>query len=79
VKLPAGRIKRLHVDRGVIDRNRKHGRNDPPLTVQTSRGSHKCHTAHVRGPSTFVYRPLKPLSSGARLWIETRAEVELEK
>lgn len=70
-----GTIKRIHVDKHIIAANLKHGRNDPPITIQTSKGSHKCFGVDIRGASRFVYRPLKPLSCGARLWIETRAEV----
>lgn len=77
MNLRAGTIKRLHVDQAVIRANRKHGRTDPPITVQTSRGPIKCAVVHVNGPSTFIYRPDKPLACGARLWIETTAEIEV--
>lgn len=76
--LRAGTVKRLHVDRRVMASNRKHGRNDPPITVQTSRGPFKAHRVEVLGPSTFVHSPDKPLSCGARVWIETHAEVVFE-
>jgi len=78
VKLKAGTIKRLHVDRRVIASNRKHGRDDPPITVQTSKGPIKTRRAEILGPSTFIYNPTKPLSCGARLWVETRAEVQVD-
>jgi hypothetical protein len=74
--IPAGTIKRLHVDKGVIASDRKNGTCNPPLTIQTSKGSIKATTVHILGPSLFVYRPEKPLSCGARAWIETRAEIE---
>jgi hypothetical protein len=77
VKLPAGNIKRLHVDRHVIARNGKTGEANPPITVQTSAGPLKGMRVAINGPSEFVYRPEKPLSCGARLWIETRAEVDI--
>ena len=76
-KLKAGTIKRLHVDKHVIVRNRKQGENNPAITVQTSKGPHKAHEVEVNGPSRFIYRPDKPLSCGAVLWIETRAQVTL--
>lgn len=78
MKLVAGTIKRLHVDRRVMASNRKHDRNDPPITVQTSRGPFKAHRVEVFGPSLFVHSPHKPLSCGARVWIETRALVVLD-
>jgi hypothetical protein len=79
MNIPAGTIKRLHVDKHVIARNRKTGSNDPTITVQTSKGAHKARTVHVYGPSSFVqaHGERKPLSCGARVWIETRAELVL--
>ena len=79
MQITKGTIKRIHVDRHVIAANAKHGRNDAPITVQTSRGPHKAYQVKIAGPSTFVYRPEKPLSCGAKLWIETHAEVSLDQ
>ena len=73
-----GTIKRLHVDKRVIASNLKHGKDDPPITLQTSRGSFKTKGAKIHGPSTFIYDNENPLSCGARLWIETTAEVETD-
>jgi len=70
-----GRIKRVHVDKKVIAANLKHGSSDPPITIQFSNGSIKCYGVTVFGVSEFVYRPHQPLSCGARLWIETTAEI----
>lgn len=76
--LKSGTIKRLHVDKHVIASNAKHGLNNPPLTVQTSKGPLKAHTIEINGSSKMVYSPDKPLKCGARLWIETKAEVVLK-
>lgn len=77
--LPAGTIKRIHVDQQAIRFNLKAGDDVlPPVTVQTSKGSHKARTATIHGKSRLMYRPHKPLSCGARLWLETRAAVEVE-
>lgn len=73
-----GTVKRLHVDKHVIAANAKHGRSDPAITIQTSKGPIKTFEVDIKGPSKFVYRPDKPLSCGARLWIETHAELEYE-
>jgi hypothetical protein len=73
-----GLIKRIHVDKQVIAGNLKYGRNDPPITIQTSKGSRKAFAVDIKGPSRFVYSPHKPLACGARLWIETTAEVAHE-
>lgn len=76
-KLRAGTVKRLHVDQHVIKSNRSTGREDPPVTVQLSTGSLKCRHAVIHGKSELIYRPERPLSCGARLWVETRARVEI--
>ena len=73
-----GTIKRLHVNQHILRSNRKHGLADPPITIQTSRGSQRCRTARIMGESSLVYRPDKPISCGAVLWIETTARIEID-
>ena len=70
-----GLLKRIHVDQHAIRRNQRHGSADPPISVKTYRENFKCRTVRIDGPSELVYRPERPLSCGARLWIETRARV----
>lgn len=69
----------ITVNRGVIDANRKHRRNDPPIRV--SRGKYGKvrygHSVIVFGPSIFKYDAVRPLPHGARLWVETRAPVRV--
>jgi hypothetical protein len=36
-----------------------------------------CHGVEIAGPSKVVYSPDKPLSCGAKVWIETESEVTL--
>lgn len=76
-RLPAGTVKRLHVDRQVMARNTAKGTFDPALTVQTSNGPLKAHAVRILGPSVLI-QSRKPLSCGARAWVETHAEVEVE-
>lgn len=68
-------IKRLHVNQHHIRANRKDGGQRPVISVKTSRGNTVGHEAHIEGPSRLVYSPDKPLSCGARLWMETQATV----
>jgi len=68
-------IKRIHVNQHLIRRNAKFHENAPPLTVKTSRGNHLAHEVDIDGPAKVVYRPSRPLSCGARVWVETRAPV----
>lgn len=70
-----GTVKRIHVNKQVIAQNRKNGTNEPPITVQTSKGAVKAQKVYIAGPSLFVHSPHKPLKCGARVWIETKATV----
>ncbi len=60
----------IHVNQYVIRANKKDGRNHPPLTVKTYKANHYCYEVEINGPSKVVYSPEKPLSCGARVWVE---------
>ena len=66
----------IHVNQHVIKSNAKHGKNEPVLTVKTYKSNDYAHEVDINGPSKVIYRPNKPLSCGARVWIETQAEVK---
>jgi len=68
---------RIHVNQHAIRHNTKCDVEDqvPVLTVKTYKENRKCNRVEVQGPSTVVYSPDKPLSCGAKVWIETEAEV----
>jgi hypothetical protein len=68
-------LTRIHVNQHIIKRNRKTGRNDPVLTIKTSKSNTYAHEVEILGPSSVIYRPDKPLPCGARVWIETYAQV----
>lgn len=69
-------IKRIHVNQHNIRANAKNGNEDLPVfSIKISGENIKCHSVHINGPSTLVYRPEKPLSCGAKVWIETRADI----
>ena len=67
----------IHVNQHVIKSNRKNGASDPVLTVKTYKTNTYAHEVLIKGESKVVYSPDKPLSCGARLWIETQSEVEI--
>lgn len=67
--------KRIHINKHVIAGNKKHGRNDPPITVKTYKSNDKCHRVEIDGPSVLVHSPDKPLNCGAVVWIETESPV----
>jgi hypothetical protein len=65
----------VHVNQSVIKKNAKHGTNDPVLTVKTYKDNRYAHQVEIKGPSKVVYSADKPLSCGARVWVETEGEV----
>jgi hypothetical protein len=66
----------IHVNQHVVKRNSKTGEREPCLTVkQESKRNTYCHEVEIAGPSRVVYSPDKPLSCGAKVWIETESEV----
>lgn len=70
--------KRIHIDQHAIRRNAK-GANDPPISVKTYKSNTKCFEVEINGPSKLVYSPDKPLSCGAKVWIETDSEVVMDQ
>mgnify|MGYP003125326491 FL=1 len=69
--------KRIHINQHVIRSNTKNDKNDPVITVKTSRDNIYCHSVKILGESTVVYSPDKPLPCGAKVWIETTANIEV--
>ena len=66
----------IHVNKHVIKKNRKTGAIDPVLTCKTYKSNTYAHEVIIDGPSRIVYRPNKPLSCGAHVWIETESKVK---
>ena len=62
----------------VIRSNKKNGTNDPVITVKTYKSNTYGHEVEILGKSKVVYSPDKPLSCGARVWIETDGEVLID-
>ena len=71
-------MKRIHVNMHKVRANKKHGTNEPVLTIEEGKSNTYCHEVDILGPSKLVYRPDKPLSCGARVWIETDAEIKIK-
>ncbi len=76
--LKKGTIKRIHVNQHMIRADRKGGTVSDVVSVATSRGTFRGRLVAINGESRIVYSPRKPRPCGARLWIETRAEIVLE-
>ena len=73
--MAAGTIKRIHVNQHMIRRNKTKGEHNNVITVQWRNHSYPVSALEIRGPSTAIYSPEKPLSCGAHVWVETKAEV----
>ena len=71
----------IHVNQHVIRANKKHGKNDPVITVKSGKNNTYCHEVEILGPSKVIYggndKPL--LNCGARVVIETESQVEVVK
>lgn len=68
-------IKRIHVNKQKIAQNRKNGTNMPVITCKTYKQNEYGNEVIFFEEGRVVYRPHKPLSCGARLWIETNGPV----
>jgi hypothetical protein len=65
----------IHVNQHVIKHNNKTGERKPVITVKTYKDNTYSNEVYVDGPCRIIYRPDKPLSCGAKVWIETQANV----
>jgi len=67
----------VHVNQHTIKRNAKTGEREPVLTVKTYKDNTYAQRVRIDGPCVVVYSPDKPLSCGAKVWIETESNVEV--
>lgn len=65
----------IHVNQHIIKANKGKETPDPVLTCKTYKSNTYAYEVIINGPCKIVYRPDKPLSCGAKVWIETEAEV----
>ena len=68
-------ITRIHINQHVIRRNHKTGEREPVITIKRGRTNNFAHEVEIDGPCRVVYSPDKPLPCGARVWVETEADV----
>jgi|TARA_Y100000401_G_C8302737_1_gene215116 hypothetical protein len=67
--------KRIHINQHKIRSNKKNNLNEQVITVKTSKNNYYADEVEVKGSCKVIYKPNKPLSCGARVWIETKDEV----
>lgn len=66
-------LKRIHVNQHKIRR-----KEAQVLSIKNRGSTTVADEVEIKGPSTVVYRPDKPLSCGARVWVETRAPIVVD-
>jgi len=74
----------IHVNQHVIRRNLKTGDREPVLTCKTYKSNDYAHEAEILDKegnpvAKIIYSPDKPLSCGARVWIETQNNIRILK
>jgi hypothetical protein len=70
--------KKIHINQHVIRSNKKLNEQNPVITIKTSKTNTYAKEVEILGKSKIIYSPDKPLSCGAKVWIETDADVVLE-
>lgn len=68
----------VHVNQHIIRKNNKTGEREHVISVKQGRKNTYTSRVRIDGPCTVVYQPDCPLHCGARVWIETEANVEVE-
>jgi len=68
-------LTKIHINQHVIKRNAKTGERAPVVSIKTYKENTYADGAEIYGPSKVIYSPDKPLKCGARVWIETTANV----
>lgn len=72
----------IHVNQHIIKQNNKNNVNNPVITCKTYKSNNYAHEAIIyddngKEVAKVVYSPNKPLSCGAKIWIETKNKVEI--
>lgn len=72
----------IHVNQHIIKSNQKNGEEKPVLTCKTYKENRYGKEAIIYDKdgeevARVIYSPAKPLSCGARVWIETKNEVKI--
>jgi len=75
------KTKYIHVNQHKIRANKKHGTNEPVITIKQGSKNTYCHEVAINGPSRVLYggndKPV--LACGARVVVKTDAEIEIIK
>lgn len=74
----------IHVNQHIVKSNKKNGEVNPVLTCKTYKNNDYANEVEILDKNgevvaKVVYSPHKPLSCGARVWIETYNEINITK
>ena len=72
----------IHINQHIIRSNSKNNTNDPVITCKTYKSNEYANSLDIKDKNNItiakvIYSPDKPLSCGAKVWIETEATVVL--
>tara|TARA_R100000805_G_C3543211_1_gene57593 strand:- start:284 stop:517 length:234 start_codon:yes stop_codon:yes gene_type:complete len=72
----------IHINQHKIRSNQKTGEREPVITCKTYKDNTYGHSVSVMDKDgieacKIVYSPDKPLSCGARVWVETQNEIKV--
>lgn len=72
----------IHINQHKIRSNQKTGEREPVITCKTYKDNTYGHSVSVMDKDgqeacKIVYSPDKPLSCGARVWIETQNRIKI--
>ena len=70
-------LKIIHINKNIIQYNAKNHRQLPVCRVEEDGKVRYAMEVDILGPSAMIYSPSAPRPCGAKLWIETDAEVNL--
>lgn len=73
---------KIHINQKIIRSNAKMGKQEPVITCKTYKDNHYGHEVVIKDKqgdevARVKYSPDKPLSCGAKVWIETECDVEI--
>jgi len=71
----------IHVNQHIIKSNAKKNEREPVITCKTYKANDYAHEVLIYGQddkiaAKVIYSPDKPLSCGAKVWIETQNKVK---
>ena len=74
----------IHVNQHIIKSNARRNEREPVLTCKTYKTNDYAHEVLIYGrdgevAAKVIYSPDKPLSCGAKVWIETQNKVQTRK